>query len=466
MFGEKLYLEVGGKLFDDYHASRVMPGFSPDAKIKMLSTLKDKIEYIVVASANDIEQNKIRADLNISYETEVIRLTQKFKEVGIENGSIVINQYNKQPNADRFIRKLKNAGVKVFKHYNITGYPFNIDLILSKDGFGKNDLVPTEKPIVLVTAPGPGSGKLSTCLSQIYNETQNGIKSGYAKYETFPIWNLPLHHPLNLAYEAATCDLNDVDMIDQYHLEKYGVLSVNYNRDIEAFPVLKKMFAQLYGETPYYSPTDMGVNKVGFCIEDEKCCAEACKAEIVRRYYQTLVNVKLGKFQDSALEKIISIMNELGIAKEQRLVANAALDKANIAKVDACAMQLKDGTIITGKLSKLMCATSACTINALKYLANIDDKIMVMSPTILDPIIELKVQKLGQNNPRLHTGEVLTILAVSSSVNPLCQLLIDKLGELKGCEFHASYIVSDRDEKTLKKLGLNVTCESCNSVKK
>lgn len=366
-FDNKLYLEFGGKLFDDYHASRVLPGFKPDSKIQMLSRLKDKTEFVIVANANDIQSNKIRNDLSITYESEVLRLIDNFHSIGLEKGSVVINQFENQSNAISFIRKLKNLGYKVYKFYKIDGYPFNVDYILSEKGFGKNDFIITEKPLVVVTAPGPGSGKMSTCLSQLYNEHKRNIKAGYAKYETFPIWNLPLTHPVNLAYEAATADLNDINMIDQFHMEAYNVLAVNYNRDIEVFPILKTIFERIYGTSPYKSPTDMGVNMAGFCIVNDEIACKASKDEIIRRYLDSIVKVKLGKFNETAENKIFSIIKQLNINIEDRKCVAEANKRSKKENVNVMAIELADGTVITGKSSKLLRAPAAAVINALTF---------------------------------------------------------------------------------------------------
>lgn len=458
-FDNKLYLEFGGKMFDDFHASRVLPGFEPDSKIQVFRQIKDQTEFIIVANADDIQSNKIRNDIGITYESEVIRLINLFKEIGIQKGSVVISKYDNQPNANAFITRLKNLGHAVYKHYNIQNYPFNVDHVISDAGFGNNDYIITEKPLVVVTAPGPGSGKMATCLSQLYHEYKRGIKAGYAKYETFPIWNIPLYHPVNLAYEAATADLNDVNMIDPFHMEAYGKIAVNYNRDIEVFPVLKKMFEKIYGESPYQSPTDMGVNMAGYCIENDEEACKASKNEIVRRYYDAVVKIKLGKFKSSSADKISVIMEKLDISLSSRKCVDAAIKKMEKTNDDAFAIELADGRIITGKNSRLLRAPSAAIINALKSLANIDDRILVLSPQILDPIIKLKIEKLGAHNPRLHVDEVLTILAMSATTNPIAQMVLDQIENLKGTQAHSTCILSYSDEHTLKKLKINTTTE-------
>ena len=458
-FDNKLYLEFGGKMFDDFHASRVLPGFMPDSKIQVFKKIKDQTEYVIVANANDIQSNKIRNDIGITYESEVIRLIELFKEIGIKDGSVVISQFDNQPNANAFITRLTNMGHKVYRHYNIQDYPFNVEHVISEEGFGKNDYIETKKPLVVVTAPGPGSGKMATCLSQLYHEYKRGIKAGYAKYETFPIWNIPLNHPVNLAYEAATADLNDVNMIDPFHMEAYNKIAVNYNRDIEVFPVLKTMFEKIYGESPYQSPTDMGVNMAGYCIVNNDEAIKASKDEIIRRYLDSIVKVKLGKFKPSSVDKITVIMKLLDIDVSSRKCVEAARIKCEQTNDHAFALELADGSIITGKNSRLLRAPSAAIINALKHLAKIDDRLLVLSPAVLDPIISLKINKLGAHNPRLHVDEVLTILAMSATTNPVAQLVLDKLEDLKGCEGHSTSILSYSDEHTLKKLFINVTTD-------
>ena len=458
-FGNKLYLEFGGKLFDDYHASRVLPGFLPDTKIKMLKELKEQIEFVIVANANDIQSNKIRNDTSITYEDEVLRLIELFAKVGFQQGSVVITQYDHQSNADSFIIKLKNMGHKVYKSYFIEGYPFDTDYVLSAQGFGKNEYIETTKPLVIVTAPGPGSGKMATCLSQLYLEHERGIQAGYAKYETFPIWNIPLQHPVNLAYEAATADLNDINMLDPYHLNAYNKIAVNYNRDIEVFPVLKTIFERIYGKSPYQSPTDMGVNMAGFCIIDEEVTKEACKQEIIRRYLDSIVKNKMGKFPDSAVEKTLSIMKQMNASVADRACVQATRDRFEKDKVAITSIQLHDGTIITGKSSTLMRAPSAALINALKHLAGIQDDLLLLSPSVLDPIIKLKLTQLNYNNPRLHVNEVLLILAVSATTNPIADLVLHQLEKLKGTQAHSSSILSFIDQNYYNKLKIELTTE-------
>ncbi len=459
-FDNKLYLEFGGKLFDDYHASRVLPGFMPDSKIKMLSELKNKSEFVIVANAKDIQSNKIRGDIGISYESEVIRLIKTFKSFGLKTGSVVISRFDNQPNVLSFIIKLTNMGYKVYKHYKIDDYPFNIDRILSDDGFGKNEYIETTKPLVIITAPGPGSGKMATCLSQLYNEFKRGINAGYAKYETFPIWNLPLKHPVNLAYEAATADLNDVNMIDPFHLEAYNTLSVNYNRDIEVFPVLKTIFERIYGTSPYKSPTDMGVNMAGNCIIDDDAAIEASKSEIIRRYLDAIVKTKLGKFNSSAVDKISVIMNYLDLDVSNRLCVNEARKKEEKTKKQAFAIELNDGVLVSGKETNVLSAPAACLINALKILAGIQHNMLLLLPSILSPIINLKSTKLKTTDSRLHIDEVLIVLAVSAATNPLAACAIEQLENLKGTQGHSTRILDYSDEMPLKRLLIDVTTEA------
>ena len=456
-FDNKLYLEFGGKMFDDYHASRVLPGFMPDSKIQMLKEIKNKIEFVIVANANDIQKNKVRNDIGITYESEVLRLINTFKSFGLKTGSVVISFYENQPNADSFITRLTNMGYRVYKHYRIDGYPVDVDNILSDNGFGKNDFIETTKPLVVVTAPGPGSGKMATCLSQLYNEYKHGIKAGYAKYETFPIWNIPLKHPVNLAYEAATADLNDVNMIDPYHLEAYGELTVNYNRDIEVFPVLKTIFERIYGSSPYQSPTDMGVNMVGNCIIDNDAAIEASKDEIIRRYLDAIVKVKLGKFKPSAVDKIKVLMNQLELSIDMRPCVKASLDKKEKTGKKAVAIELPDKTIVTGKETTLLSAPAACFINTLKVLAGIAHKMLLLPPAILNPIIDLKGQTLKLNDTRLHIADVVLVLSVASATNPLAQAALEQIPMLYGAQCHSTYIMDYEDESVLKRLHLDIT---------
>ena len=458
-FGGKLYLEFGGKLFDDNHASRVLPGFYPDSKIRMLLELKDEAEIVIVISAISIEQNKMRGDLGITYDADVFRLIDVFRSFGLYVGSVVVTKFSGQASAVAFKEKLERRGVKVYVHYPIEGYPANLPLIVSDDGFGKNDYVKTERSLVVVTAPGPGSGKMATCLSQLYHENKRGIKAGYAKFETFPIWNLPLKHPVNLAYEAATADLNDINMIDPFHLEAYGKTTVNYNRDIEVFPVLNAIFEKISGESPYKSPTDMGVNMAGFCIFDDDACCEASKQEIIRRYYETAVKIKNGTAKEDELYKIDMIMNQLGIKCEDRGVVNSALNKAQSIDEPATAIELKDGTLVTGKTSDLLGASSAALLNALKVLAGIPDDIKLISPVVIEPIQKLKVNVIGNKNPRLHTDEVLLALSICGATDSAAEHALEQLPKLKGCEVHSSVILSNVDKDMFRKIGMNLTCE-------
>ena len=465
-FGGKLYLEFGGKLFDDYHASRVLPGFKPDSKINMLLRLKDKAEVVVVVSAAAIEQNKMRADLGITYDMDALRLIDAFTDRGLYVGSVVITHYAAQPSADAFIKRLTNLGIRVFKHYPIEGYPTNVKLIVSDDGFGKNEYIETTRQLVVVTAPGPGSGKMATCLSQLYHDNKRGIKSGYAKFETFPVWNLPLSHPVNIAYEAATVDLGDCNMIDPFHLEAYGETAVNYNRDVEVFPVLRRLFEGIYGECPYKSPTDMGVNMVGFCIYDEDAVAQASKNEVIRRHYSTLVRKRKGLCDSDEVYKSELIMNRAKVTIDDRHVVRAALDKADEHDVPAAAIELPDGEIVTGRTKELLGSCAAVLLNALKKLAGIDDSIHLISPTVIEPICALKTSTLGSTNPRLHADEILIALSISAASDPNAKKALDCLPLLRGCEAHSSVIVSHVDSSTFRKLKLNLTCEPAYETKK
>lgn len=465
-FDNKLYLELGGKLFDDYHASRVLPGFQPDSKVKMLMSLREEAEIVIVINAVDIEKNKVRGDLGITYDLDALRLIDAFREIELYVGSVVITQYAGQYAADVFKKRLEHLGIPVFVHYPIADYPHNIQHIVSDEGYGRNEYVITSRPLVIVTAPGPGSGKMATCLSQLYHEHKRGISAGYAKFETFPIWNLPLKHPVNLAYEAATADLNDLNMIDAFHLEAYGQMTVNYNRDIEAFPVLNAMFERILGESPYKSPTDMGVNMAGFCIVDDALCCEASKDEIVRRYYKTCCDRLVGRCDDSAVCKIEAVMNQAGVSVSRRRTVAAALEKANLTAQPAAAMELLDGRIITGRSSLLMGPTSAMVLNALKALANVPDDALLIAREVIEPIQALKTGYLGNKNPRLHIDEVLTALAMSAVENPVAKAALDMLGGLRGTEVHSSVVLSARDDATLHKLGVHVTCEPVYQTKR
>ena len=457
-FGGKLYLEFGGKLYDDNHAARVLPGFRPDSKLRMLLQLKEHVEVIIAINADDIEKNKVRGDLGITYDRDVIRLIGIFRDFGLYVSSVVLTRYRKQSFARAFQSRLEGMGIRVYHHYEIAGYPSDTAHIVSDDGFGKNDYVETVRPLVVVTAPGPGSGKLATCLSQLYHEHLRGNTAGYAKFETFPIWNLPLNHPVNLAYEAVTADLNDVNMIDPFHLDAYGVTTVNYNRDVEAFPVLVAIFEKILGECPYKSPTDMGVNMVGNCIADDEACREASRQEIIRRYYEALCDQKKGKSVDDALRKLELLMKKASITPADRRVVAPALAKAETAGV-AAAMELPDGRIVTGRTSSLLGAASALLLNALKALGGMPDELHLISPAALDPIQHLKVDHLGNRNPRLHTDETLIALSISATTNPMAEWAMEQLSKLRGCEVHSSVILSPVDEHTFKRLGVNLTCE-------
>ena len=459
-FDNKLYLEFGGKLFDDYHASRVLPGFAPDSKLQMLMQLADQAEVVIVISAGDIEKNKVRGDLGITYDSDVLRLIDVYKERGLYVGSVVITQYSGQNSADQFKARLEKLGIRVYIHYSIEGYPNNIPLIVSDDGYGKNDYIETTRPLVVVTAPGPGSGKMATCLSQLYHEQKRGIRAGYAKFETFPIWNLPLKHPVNLAYEAATADLNDVNMIDPFHLEAYGVTTVNYNRDVEIFPVLEAMFEKIFGESPYKSPTDMGVNMAGNCIVDDEACREASLQEIIRRYFEAIAGLADGTRQESEAFKIELLMKQAHISPEDRKVVLPALEKEKTTGAPAAAMELPDGRIILGKTSDLLGACAALLLNALKELAGIDHEVHVISPACIEPIQTLKTAYLGSRNPRLHTDEVLIALSSSAASSSTAQLALEQLPKLKGCQVHSSVMLSDVDLKLFKRLGCQVTSQA------
>ena len=465
-FGGKLYLEFGGKLFDDYHASRVLPGFQPDSKVKMLLEMKDEAEIVIAISADDIERSKRRGDLDITYDDDTLRLIDAFRSIGLYVGSVVITHYRGQAIADKFIARLDALGVRSYKHYIIPDYPSNISLIVSDEGFGRNEYIETSRGLVVVTAPGPGSGKMATCLSQLYHEHKRGVNAGYAKFETFPIWNLPLKHPVNLAYEAATADLDDVNMIDPFHLEAYGETTVNYNRDVEIFPVLEAMFKTIYGESPYKSPTDMGVNMAGYCIVDDEACRDASKQEIIRRYYTAACSVRQGLSAPAEQRKIELIMNSMGASAADRPVVGAALKRAEETGGPAVAIELADGTIITGKTSSLLGASSACLLNALKHLAGIDKKLLLIAPGIIQPIQHLKVEHLGNHNPRLHTDELLIALSICAVTNPMAGYAIDQLDKLRGCEAHSSVILSHVDADLFKKLGVNISFEPKYQAKK
>lgn len=458
-FGDKLYLEFGGKLFDDYHASRVLPGFKPDSKLQMLLQLKDDAEIVIVINSGDIEKNKIRGDLGITYDVDVIRLINVFTKIGLLVSSVVLTRYEEQPQAVAFQSRLEALGIKVYHHYNIKGYPSNLSQIISDEGYGKNDYIETSRRLVVITAPGPGSGKMATCLSQLYHEHKRGINAGYAKFETFPIWNLPLRHPVNIAYEAATSDLNDVNMIDPFHLEAYGKTTVNYNRDVEIFPVLNAMFENILGESPYKSPTDMGVNMAGNCIVDDEAVSYAAKQEIIRRYYIGMCDYKKGLVSDEELYKLELLMKQANVTVSDRKCVAPALEREKATGAPAAAMELPDGTIITGKTSELLGAVSALLLNALKHFAGLDDSVLLMSPHVIEPIMDLKVNHLGNNNPRIHTDETLLALSICATSDENAKLCMQQISKLRGCEVHSTVILSPVDERIFKRLGVNLTCD-------
>ena len=465
-FGGKLYLELGGKLFDDYHASRVLPGFLPDSKVKLLMELSDEAEIVIVINAADIEKNKVRGDFGITYDQDVLRLIDAFRAIGLYVGSVVMTRYQSQPTADAFCNRLNSLGVRVFHHFPIEGYPSDVEHIVSDSGYGVNEYIETTRSIVVVTAPGPGSGKMATCLSQLYHEHERGVNAGYAKFETFPIWNLPLKHPVNLAYEAATADLMDVNMIDPFHLEAYGETAVNYNRDVEIFPVLSEMFRRIYGECPYKSPTDMGVNMAGFCITDDDVCATASRQEIIRRYYQELCSARQGLSDGRSAAKVKLIMNQANISLTERPVVGVAQKKSEATDAPAAAIELSDGRIITGKTSNLLGASSAMLLNALKALGGIPDDIHLLSPSIIEPIQRLKVEHLGNHNPRLHMDEVLVALSINAATNPMAEHALLQLSKLRDTEAHSTVILASADKSVFSKLGINLTCEPQYQTKK
>lgn len=458
-FGDKLYMEFGGKLFDDHHASRVLPGFEPDGKLKMLSQLCDDLEIVIVISALDIEKNKVRGDLGITYDMDVLRLRDAFIQRGFMVSSVVITHYNGQGSAAAYREKLERLDIRVYYHYTIEGYPENVSLIDSEEGFGRNDYVETSRPLVVVTAPGPGSGKMAVCLSQLYQDSKRGIKAGYAKFETFPIWNIPLKHPVNLAYEAATADLNDVNMIDPFHLEAYGKLAVNYNRDIEIFPVLRALFEGIYGESPYKSPTDMGVNMIGECISDEQVVCDAARNEIVRRYYSALEKMARGDCNDSEVNKIALLMKQAGINTDFRRCTVAARERAAKSGQLSSAMELPDGTLISAEMSSLLGPSAALLLNAIKELAGIDHSVKLIPQEYIEPIQKTKVQYLHGRNPRLHTDEVLVALSMLSETSEFCRRALETLPLLKGCQVHSTVMLSEVDRKIFKRLGVELTCD-------
>ena len=466
-FGGKLYLEFGGKLFDDNHAARVLPGFQPDSKVKMLLTMKDQAEIVMVINAGDIEKNKVRGDLGITYDLDLLRLIDAFRGIGLYVGSVVITQFDLHAAAgEAFQKRLEGLGLKVWRHYAIPNYPYDVETIASEEGFGRNDYIETERPLVVVTAPGPGSGKMATCLSQLYHEHKRGVDAGYAKFETFPIWNLPLKHPVNLAYEAATTDLDDVNMIDPFHLDAYGITTVNYNRDVEIYPLMKTIFENIFGSCPYKSPTDMGVNMAGYCIIDDEAVIHAANKEIVRRWFDAACANRKGNVDKSVVLKNESIMKQAGLSPANRKVAGAARRKSEETGQPAAAMELTDGRVITGKTSKLLGASSALLLNALKLLAGIPDERHLISPDVIEPIQRLKIENMGNHNPCLHVDEVLIALSICAATNPVAMRALEQLPKLRGLEAHSSVILSTVDQQTFKKLGVHLTCEPKSQTKK
>ena len=465
-FDNKLYLEFGGKLFDDYHASRVLPGFQPDSKLQMLLQLKDQAEVVIVINAEDIVSSKVRGDYGITYDLDVLRLIDAFQERGLFVGSVCVTMYTAAPEVEAFEKRLNSLGIRTFRHYKIPGYPNDVARIVSDEGYGRNEYIETQRPLVVITAPGPGSGKMATCLSQLYHENKRGVRAGYAKYEAFPIWNLPLKHPVNLAYEAATADLNDVNMIDPFHLEAYGKTTVNYNRDVEIFPVLAAMFRMIQGECPYKSPTDMGVNMAGFAIVDDAVCQEASRMEILRRYYAGMVDRVRGKCDDDVVRKLEIIMQQAGVTPDICPAVAACLKKAEETAAPAGAMVLPDGRVVTGKNSSLLGPSAALLLNAIKALAGIDKDLDLLPSSIIAPISDMKISHLGHRNPRLHSDEVLIALSISAVTNPLAERVLKKLDDLRGCDAHFSVIISEEDEKLYKRLGIHVSCQPRYEVKK
>ena len=466
-FGGKLYLEFGGKLFDDFHASRVLPGFKPDSKVQMLRNLSDDAEIVIVISASDIVKNKVRGDLGITYDSDVLRLIDAFRSIGLYVGSVVISRYNEQPSAAAFKKKLEQLGMRVYLHYDIEGYPLNVSKVVSDEGFGKNDYIETSRSLVVITAPGPGSGKMATCLSQLYHEYMRGISAGYAKFETVPIWNIPLKHPVNLTYEAATADLDDVNMIDPYHLEAYGETTVNYNRDVEVFPVLRAIFEKILGTSPYKSPTDMGVNMAGNCIIDDEATKRASREEIIRRYFSVMCNRRLGTGSDSSVNKVELLMKQAGVTPEDRAVVGAALLKSETSGGEpAIAIELPNGQIVTGRNTPLLGPSASALLNAVKVLGGIDDKVYLIPPEVIEPIQKLKTGILGNNNPRLHSDEVLIALTVAAAQSDVASLATDQLSKLRNCEAHSTVMLSQVDLDVYRKLGINLTCEPRHQTKK
>ncbi len=465
-FGDKLYMEFGGKLFDDYHASRVLPGFEPDSKLQMLMQLKDELEMIIVISALDIEKNKMRADLGITYDMDVLRLRDEFMARGFSVNSVVITHFNGQASAEAYRKRLENMDIRVYYHYTIDGYPNNVSLIDSDEGFGRNDFVETTRPLVVVTAPGPGSGKMAVCLSQLYQENKRGVKAGYAKFETFPVWSLSLTHPVNVAYEAATADLDDVNMIDPFHMDAYGVTAVNYNRDIEIFPVMNALFEDIYGEAPYKSPTDMGVNMIGSCICDDEVCREASRQEIIRRYFTGLCNLADGKCTENEVNKLSLLMKRAKLTVNDRRCVVAARERLEKAQKATSAMELEDGTILTGETSPLLGPSAALLLNAIKHLAGIAHNVKLIPQTMIEPIQKLKVDYLHGHNPRLHTDEVLVAISMMGRLDENCRLALEQLPNLKGAQVHSTVMLSEVDRKTWNKLGIGLTCDPVRKIKK
>ncbi len=465
-FGDKLYMEFGGKLFDDYHASRVLPGFEPDSKLQMLMQLKDELEMIIVISALDIEKNKMRADLGITYDMDVLRLRDEFMARGFSVNSVVITHFNGQASAEAYRKRLENMDIRVYYHYTIEGYPNNVSLIDSDEGFGRNDFVETTRPLVVVTAPGPGSGKMAVCLSQLYQENKRGVKAGYAKFETFPVWSLSLTHPVNVAYEAATADLDDVNMIDPFHMDAYGVTAVNYNRDIEIFPVMNALFEDIYGEAPYKSPTDMGVNMIGSCICDDEVCREASRQEIIRRYFTGLCNLADGKCTENEVNKLSLLMKRAKLTVNDRRCVVAARERLEKAQKATSAMELEDGTILTGETSPLLGPSAALLLNAIKHLAGIAHNVKLIPQTMIEPIQKLKVDYLHGHNPRLHTDEVLVAISMMGRLDENCRLALEQLPNLKGAQVHSTVMLSEVDRKTWNKLGIGLTCDPVRKIKK
>lgn len=457
--GGKLYLEFGGKLFDDYHASRVLPGFAPDSKIRMLMQFGDLAEAIIVINAEDIVKNKIRRDINIAYDMEVFRLVDSFTDRGVHVCGLVISQYSAQEAADNFIEKAQSFGLRVYRHYRIAGYPADMFKIVSEDGFGRNEYVKTTKPLVIVSAPGPGSGKMAVCLSQLYHEHRMGKSAGYAKFETFPVWNLPLNDPVNIAYEAATADLSDANMIDPFHLEAYGTTTVNYNRDVEIFPILNSMLVKIFGESPYRSPTDMGVNMAGDCITDPDVIRKAANAEIIRRYFSSQRLKREGHSCDDLVFKFNILMERACIVPEDRAVVKVIRDHMKDSRRPMVAAELPDGTLVTGKESSLLSASSALILNALKILANIEDSVNLITPEVIRSMQRLKVDYLGFGNPRLNINEMLVALSIAANEEPNAERAMSALPRLKGSDVHASYIISNINEVSYIKLGMYLSCE-------